>query len=133
MLRKSKAQSTAEYAIILAVAIGAIAAMQVYVKRGLQARAKAGTDAFTEITATFQADDAEATTSGDPQFKALSQYEPYYTESVAERYQENIEQEHMGDGKIVKEKVSDITATKAGGYQAQAGAGAISRDDNWTP
>ena len=31
----NKAQSTAEYAIVLALVVGAVVAMQIYVKRGL--------------------------------------------------------------------------------------------------
>lgn len=128
MRRKSKAQSTAEYAVILAVVIGAAVAMQTYVKRGLQARQKAGTDAFTGITATFSGVGGNATAAS---FGQLAQYEPYYLESSYDRFQENVEQEHMGDGKVIKEKVSDISATKDGGYQMQAGPSAINRDGQW--
>jgi hypothetical protein len=125
MLRKLRAQTTAEYAVLIAVVIGAAVAMQVYMKRGLQARQKAGMDAFTGITDTFTVDTKTAN------FSTLSQYEPYYLESSYDRYQESIEQEHMGGGKIVKEKVSDVSITKGGGYQIQAGPTAITRDDEW--
>ncbi|TAN61411.1 hypothetical protein EPN16_03255 [bacterium] len=130
MRRKSRAQSTAEYAIILAVVVGAAIAMQTYVKRGIQARQKAGTDAFTGINATFAAVAASGT---DATFAALDQYEPYYLESSYERFQENVEQEHMGGGNVVKEKVADISATNAGGYQMQAVANGTrdTRDANW--
>jgi hypothetical protein len=130
MKRKSKAQSTAEYAIILAVVVGAAIAMQTYVKRGIQARQKAGTDAFTGINATFGAING---TSASATFGTLSQYEPYYLESSYERFQENVEQEHMGGGNVIKEKVADISATKDGGYQMQAVANGTrtTRDANW--
>ncbi|MDD4986873.1 MAG: hypothetical protein PHQ43_14080 [Dehalococcoidales bacterium] len=36
MLRSNRAQSTLEYAIIVAVVVAALIAMQVYVKRGMQ-------------------------------------------------------------------------------------------------
>lgn len=129
MRRKSKAQSTAEYAIILAVVVGAAIAMQTYVKRGLQARQKAGTDAFTGINATF----AGINGTSSATFGPLAQYEPYYLESSYERFQENVEQEHMGGGNVVKEKVADISATKDGGYQMQAVANGTrtARDGNW--
>ena len=39
-----KAQSTLEYAILIAVVVGALIGMQTYVKRGLQGRLKAATD-----------------------------------------------------------------------------------------
>ena len=106
MLRKiRKSQSIAEYAVLIAIAIGAAIAMQVYVKRGLQAKVKSHTDSFTGITATIDAIpdsgvDSAATISDMPQ------YEPYYLESSYDRYQENVEQEHLGGGQVIKEKVS---------------------------
>jgi len=45
MLRRlHKGQSTAEYAIVIGLVIGAAVAMQIYVKRGLQAKVKVATD-----------------------------------------------------------------------------------------
>ena len=43
-----KAQSTLEYAIIIAVVVGALVAMQVYIKRGLQGRLKQAADDMGE-------------------------------------------------------------------------------------
>ena len=39
-----QAQSTLEYAIIVAVVVGALLAMQIYVKRGVQGRLRSSTD-----------------------------------------------------------------------------------------
>lgn len=129
MLKKSKGQSTAEYAIIIAVVIGAAVAMQTYVKRGLQARQKAGTDAFAGVTAEFAKESAIGTNAN---FAAMGQYEPYYLEASNDRYTENVEQEHMGGGKVVKEKVSDISTTAAFSIQKQvSGTNQTERDANW--
>jgi len=50
---QKKAQSTAEYAILLALIIGAAMAMQVYVKRGLQGRVYDASNKFyTDVTKT---------------------------------------------------------------------------------
>lgn len=72
LLRNKKAQSTAEYAILFAVVIGAFSLMQLYVKRGLNARIKDGMDNVPGIIA-----------GGEPAagalFSAQKQYEPYYT------------------------------------------------------
>lgn len=46
-LKKSKAQSTAEYAVLLGLVIAAVVAMQTNVKRGWQARVKVETDQMT--------------------------------------------------------------------------------------
>jgi len=43
-LTRSKAQSTAEYAIVIALVIAAAVGMQIYVKRGLQAKVKDAVD-----------------------------------------------------------------------------------------
>ncbi|MBI2495993.1 MAG: hypothetical protein HYW10_05460, partial [Candidatus Omnitrophica bacterium] len=59
-----RGQNIAEYAILFAVVIAAFAAMQVYAKRGLQARIKSGTDALTSITTTIQAPTGATGTGG---------------------------------------------------------------------
>jgi len=41
---KKRAQSTLEYAVIIAVVVGALIAMQIYVKRGLQGRLRQASD-----------------------------------------------------------------------------------------
>ena len=69
-----KGQSTAEYAIVIGLVIGAAVAMQIYVKRGLQAKMK-------------QAVDYNDPASGHI-LGGLSQYEPDYmttTNMVATR------------------------------------------------
>ena len=109
-----RGQTVAEYAVLLSLVIAAAVAMQIYVKRGLQARIKKGTDTFTSVTGTI-----DSSTGTTVPFEALDQYEPYYQESQYDRYQENVEQEHMGGGKIIKEKASDITAAGTGGHESQ--------------
>jgi len=48
MLIKRRAQSTLEYALIVAVVVGGLIAMQVYVKRGLQGKIKESADQIGE-------------------------------------------------------------------------------------
>lgn len=43
-LRKKKAQSTLEYAVLIIIVIGALLTIQVYIKRGIQGRMKSATD-----------------------------------------------------------------------------------------
>ena len=47
LLQKNKAQSTAEYAILIALVVAAVVGMQTYVKRGLQARTHDATVDYT--------------------------------------------------------------------------------------
>lgn len=66
--RGKRAQTTAEYAVLLSLVIAAVLAMQVYVKRGIQARVKDGTDYLANQTSNI----------GN-----TTQYEPYYLTSNA--------------------------------------------------
>ena len=122
-----KAQNIAEYAIVLSIVIGAVMAMQVYVRRGIQARIKTGTDSFTSISGSFDLEGATASLS------SLGQYVPYYDESTGDTFSENIIQEHViGDGRIQREIVSDITARSAGAKTIQRGTeDASARDSLW--
>lgn len=46
--KKKKAQSTLEYAIVLAVIVGALIAMQIYMKRGMEGRLRSSSDDIGE-------------------------------------------------------------------------------------
>jgi len=73
LLRNKRAQNTAEYAILFAVVIGAFSVMQMYVRRGLNARIKDGVNTIPSIVLGQQTDLAGTTV-----FTAQNQYEPYY-------------------------------------------------------
>jgi len=61
-----RGQSTGEYALVFAIILGAIVAMQTYVKREIQGRVKDGADLMTRETKSLG---------------STSQYEPYYYKS----------------------------------------------------
>ncbi len=87
-----RAQSTAEYAIVIALVIGAAVAMQIYVKRGLQGGMKFATDKITDRT---------------------GQYEPYYYQSESETERKdvrNVDATNAGGGVVRRYG----TATAAG-------------------
>jgi uncharacterized protein (UPF0333 family) len=78
ILKSKKAQNTAEYAILIALVVGAVIAMQTYVQRGLQARTR-GTSLYMrdEIT------NAMLSTVPDPTLVGnTAQYNPYYSNQV---------------------------------------------------
>ena len=58
MMWERKAQSTVEYAVLAAVVVGALLAMQIYVKRGVSGKLREATDRigeqFTPETATYE-------------------------------------------------------------------------------
>ncbi len=105
-LRKTRAQSTAEFAALFALIIGAIVAMQIYVRRGLQAKQK---DAVVYVMRDVLG------------INDKFQYEPYYqtTDITANQYQtENTE---MYSGlKVNYTSYQNVTYAK-GSYEKQEG------------
>ena len=95
--KKIKGQSTAEYAILIALVIGAIVGMQVYVQRAISAGIKGKTD------------DMSAAMGG------TSQYEPYYTESEYEQYRNSETGAYYGYNRF-SAKTDTFTQRKKGGY-----------------
>ncbi len=78
-----KAQTTAEYAILIGLVVAAVLAMQVYVKRGLHGRMKDAVDSLQ---------------SGTSNIGATTQYEPYYLNSTSNSYQNAQATENMQTG-----------------------------------
>jgi len=70
-LNSRRGQNTAEYAILIGVIVAAAIAMQIYIRRGMQARIKDAVD-----FARTGDDDA-----GGYLYSNTTQYEPYYSES----------------------------------------------------
>ncbi len=84
LLRNKKAQNTAEYALMIAIVVGAFSIMQLYIKRGLQARIKTGVDNIpAAVLAGADGDDtlnltANLFTDARNGGNYTYQYEPYY-------------------------------------------------------
>jgi hypothetical protein len=78
-LNRKRAQTTAEYAILIAVVVGALIGMQIYVRRGLQGRIADTVDTPAGYSVNV--------VGGGVGLNALSfnfdgkQYEPYYLQS----------------------------------------------------
>jgi hypothetical protein len=101
-----KGQGTAEYAILIGIVIAAVMAMQVYVKRGLQAGMKFAVDKS-----------GKADSTGG--LSATAQYEPYYLES---KYNTKLttqvsDSEEMQEGGGVNRVSGQATRTRTG-YQS---------------
>ena len=73
-MRNRNGQSTAEYAIVLSIVIAAVIGMQIYVKRGLQAKVKGAIDHLA-VGVAGNAGGANGNIG------TMAQYEPYYAES----------------------------------------------------
>jgi len=78
LLKNKKAQNTMEYAILFAVVVGALTAMQLYVRRSLQAKIRGGTDNIPNAVLSQETATSGVVVDqllGDP---TATQYEPYY-------------------------------------------------------
>lgn len=89
-------QTTAEYAILIGVVVAALVGMQVYMKRGMNARIKTISDNKAEEF---------WTTLGKGVNTAPTQYEPYYASSDYTATQATDQQESVSQGGIVTRKV----------------------------
>jgi len=101
MLRKlgKRAQTTAEYAILIAIVVGAVVAMQVYVRRGLQARVK----------------DAVDKTEGD--IFTTKQYEPYYVDTSIDSTRDVKVTENIQAGGSATKTIEGEDVSSRTGYQ----------------
>jgi len=87
LLRNKKAQNTMEYALLIAIVIGVFTAMQIYVRRGLQARIKAGTDNIPGMVITQVG--TVGNVAATNMFGTAEQYEPYYIRGGAYQMSSN--------------------------------------------
>jgi hypothetical protein len=108
--RKSRAQSTAEYAILIGLVIAAAVAMQVYVKRGLQARIHDASRVLVTQTPELDTTDANL------------QYEPYYlNSSYTVTRGSNSATDLQAAGNYVSDETSNVQRTGGQSYGFQAG------------
>jgi len=92
-----KGQSTAEYAIVIGLVIAAAVAMQVYVKRGLQAKVKSAVD-YTDSDST------------SVMGKSTNQYEPYYMLSnMTSDRNANESEATLNGGGVSRATVTDVS------------------------
>ncbi|MFZ5800494.1 MAG: hypothetical protein ACOY3D_03830 [Candidatus Omnitrophota bacterium] len=103
-MRKSKAQSTAEYAILLGLVIAAAAAMQIYVKRTLQARMRRAVQYL-----------ASETTDTGIGMAGTTQYEPYYLRSNFAVTRDSTAQQNLYTGGVYN--AYEATTTSRTGEQ----------------
>jgi len=98
-----KAQSTAEYVIVLGLIVAAVLAMQTYVKRGFQGRIKDAVD---------YVDQGNSTTTI---FKT-AQYEPGYVDSQFDNTSDPGTGQHntLGESGVIEKSVSNEKTTRTG-------------------
>jgi len=114
LARNKKAQNTAEYAILIALVIGAVIAMQTYAQRAMQGRIRDAAVQLRDVTSVI----------GN-----TLQYEPYYTnqqtDTVTEKVQDDTYKNYASTTDITKETSSvDRTEYSTAGVVDVTGVGA---------
>ncbi len=131
MRNTCRGQSTAEYAILIAIVIAGIVGMQGYGKRGLQARYKVASDRFTAGT-------AGQAVGGVAIQHTVDQYEPYYADQNVGTSQDRTQtEEFTANGTIVRNVGEGQDVTKRGAIGGAKGErNILTREDqqddsNW--
>ncbi len=101
LLRNKKAQQTAEYALLIALVVAAVIAMQTYAQRAIQARIKAATDHMVE---------------NDGLESSLNQYEPYYLDSEYDVGKVD-QTTDIHTNATIRREIDSARNRAAGGYQ----------------
>ncbi len=99
ILRNKKAQTTAEYAVLIGLVVAALLAMQVYVKRGLQGRLRDATDRVA---------------TQNPEVGMTNQYEPYYLSSSFDSTRDTNESETTVEGGGVTRALTQDESRRTG-------------------
>ena len=87
-LKNKKAQNTAEYALLIALVVAAVIAMQTYAQRALQARIHDVSQYMAK------------TTSDNGTIGNSTQYEPYYMSSDYNVQSQSVENKRLGKGLV---------------------------------
>ena len=93
-----RGQNTAEYAILIGVIVAAAIAMQIYVRRGMQARIKDAVDYSVSEVDVFN----------------RTQYEPYYMDSTLETTSDSESSEAMAKGGEITRDIENQYTKRTG-------------------
>ena len=102
--KNKKAQNTAEYALLIALVVAGIIAMQTYAQRALQARIRAGANYLATQTVNL----------GD----STLQYEPYYLEREYEVARQSDSTEFLRQNGLAGMDGTDNTERGSGGFES---------------
>ncbi len=87
IFKNKKAQNTAEYAILIALVVGGVIAMQTYAQRALQGRLRDASVALRDQTKGMAENNAATTL----------QYEPYYTNTSTDMTKNSTKEQTASD------------------------------------
>ena len=113
LFKNKRAQNTAEYALLIALVIAGVIAMQTYAQRSLQARMRDASHYMTAVH--FQADNTDTLSN---------QYEPYYLQSNYD-----VSRDSVSNKRLDKDTVAYDSGTNrvrgSGGFENMAYTGAV--------
>ncbi|MBI3314679.1 MAG: hypothetical protein HYZ86_01880 [Candidatus Omnitrophica bacterium] len=98
----TKGQNTAEYALLIALVVAGVIAMQTYVQRSLQAKTRDAGQYLTNSTT------AKLSPSG---ITEVDQYEPYYQNTDYSITRDTAENKRQGQGLVAADSSSNRTRT----------------------
>ena len=126
-VRRRRGQSVTEYAIVFSVVAAAVIGMQIYLKRGLQAKEKGTVDLLTQVSS------APLNAAGDTRtLGKTAQYEPYYANSdVTTAQSSDFYEERLDKGEIIRSGITSQTTRQKLGVSAQRGHGSLNSDFSW--
>lgn len=124
MMGGKRGQSIAEYAIVFSVVAAAVIGMQVFVKRGLQAKSKNAMDAFSATSGAIQGDGGVV--GGN--VGTMQQYEPYYATSAYTVTQDSDTKDVVGRGSTVTRTITKDETKRTG---SSTTATDVAKDDSW--
>ncbi len=120
LLRANSGQSTAEYAVVIAIVLGAVIGMQTFVKRGLQGR-------YKDVSQELSKADGTGELGG---LKSFEQYEPYYAkQDIKTALTDNWNEEMQAGDKVIRDGIVSGRDRQAGGSQEETSFKAI--DNGW--
>lgn len=109
LLKNKKAQNTAEYALLIALVVAGIVAMQQYAQRALQARVRDASQ--------YMANETQA-------LGTSKQYEPYYTKTNYEIQKDSVEKKILDEGVVAMDSAN--TRIKKGSQETTYNSLAVS-------
>ena len=102
-LKNRKAQNTAEYALLIALVVAGVIAMQTYAQRALQAR--------IHDVSLYMSNDGGSNAISGGQIGNSTQYEPYYMSSDYSMQENSVDNKRLGAGIIGQDSSSNRTRT----------------------
>ncbi len=99
LFRNKKGQNTAEYALLIALVVAGVIAMQTYAQRSLQARMRDASQYMASTTNTIG---------------TSSQYEPYYLQSKYDITRDSQENTRLGQGLVAADSATNRTRAENG-------------------